>query len=207
MNQLQKKAIIFDLDGTLYDQKRLRIRMAGKLLLYYTGHPGRIGDLRLLARFRRLREEKQYSALSIDELCAILDDRFRREKGTASRVMQYWMFQVPLGLVRSNAYSEVLNFAKKYQSEGGRVYIYSDYPVTEKLQALELHPDGTFVSCSSSELPEQKPSETAMQSILSIINLPADDILYVGDRDDRDRASAEQVGMEYMDIRDFREYI
>ncbi len=51
------KAVIFDTDGTLYDQRKLRLHMFVTLLTYYLPRPWRLRKLAILRKFRKLREE------------------------------------------------------------------------------------------------------------------------------------------------------
>lgn len=50
------RAVIFDMDGTLYYQLPLRLRMAGKLAAYYLRHPFRYKELLAVKTFREIRE-------------------------------------------------------------------------------------------------------------------------------------------------------
>lgn len=207
MNLRTKKAVIFDLDGTLYDLHRMRLRMGCKLLAYCFCHPNRVKDPFLVARFRKMREREEYASRDVKYLCELLDQSRSLTAGTSYRVVTYWMFEAALSVVKKEAYSEVLLFIRNFQRDGGRVYIYSDYPAEDKLRALGITPTGVFVSGSVSELAAQKPSEESMNYILSSIGLPRDSIFYVGDREDKDRISAEYAEIDYMDIQIFREYI
>ena len=51
------KAVIFDVDGTLDDQRKLRLFMAWEMVFCVLRQPGRIAALRILWRFRRMREK------------------------------------------------------------------------------------------------------------------------------------------------------
>jgi len=48
--------IVFDLDGTLYHQRALRIKMAGRLLSHYLFHLNQIKELWILYQFRKVRD-------------------------------------------------------------------------------------------------------------------------------------------------------
>ena len=51
------KAVIFDVDGTLYDQRKLRLCMVREMFNCVLWQPGRIAELRILWLFRRMREK------------------------------------------------------------------------------------------------------------------------------------------------------
>ena len=52
---LNYRAVIFDMDGTLYYQLPLRLRMGGKLAAYYLRHPLRYKELLAVKTFREIR--------------------------------------------------------------------------------------------------------------------------------------------------------
>ena len=47
---------VFDVDGTLYYQNKLRLIMGKRLLMYYLLHPLKFKDLIIIKNFRSLRE-------------------------------------------------------------------------------------------------------------------------------------------------------
>ena len=51
------KALVFDLDGTLYFQRQLRLKMAWMLGSWYLCHFWRIKELFIIKRFREIREQ------------------------------------------------------------------------------------------------------------------------------------------------------
>ena len=51
------RAVWFDLDGTLYDQRRLRLRMLLELSGYILKDRHAVRDIKVLYRFRKAREE------------------------------------------------------------------------------------------------------------------------------------------------------
>ena len=61
----QIQGVIFDLDGTLYSQPRMRMLMVKDMLLYYMLHPASIGQVRILFHFRRIRELYEFQGGNI----------------------------------------------------------------------------------------------------------------------------------------------
>ena len=45
------KMVIFDIDGTLYNQKKMRLYMALELALYYVVRPWKLGEIKVLMHF------------------------------------------------------------------------------------------------------------------------------------------------------------
>jgi len=186
---------IFDVDGTLYSQKSMRIRMGLSLIGYYLFHPTRIKELLMIQTFRKLREKEEYKAYSVEDLAALISPN-------AFSVIDKWMFTKPLKVIVKCAYTEVLDFINS-RPDDVKIVIYSDYPAAEKINALGLKVDYIFTS-EDPEIKELKPDKQAMEHILNTVNTQVEKYIYVGDRDCKDGASARTVGMRYIDIIDFR---
>ena len=58
------KAAIFDVDGTLYCQRPVRIRMALKMGRFFLLHPRRWREAAGIYYFRKLREQEEYRTQS-----------------------------------------------------------------------------------------------------------------------------------------------
>lgn len=54
------KMIIFDVDGTLYFQRKLRVSILGDLVAYHLLHFWRVRDLIILWRFRSMRSRSEF---------------------------------------------------------------------------------------------------------------------------------------------------
>ena len=48
-----------------------------------------------------------------------------------------------------------------------------------------------------------KPDVCGLKKILSLQNLKPAEVLYIGDRDDRDGICARQAGVDYLDVKNF----
>lgn len=199
-------AYIFDVDGTLYSQKRLRISMMFRLLAHYAIRPHRLKEIIILHCFRNCREKKEYKDKTIDELCSTLEERFNESYDTIYRIIKKWMFIVPLDLVKKYKYKDVISFINQQYVSRKTIVIYSDYPAIDKLEAIGINYNKVFVS-GENGIVEQKPSWSAMNTLLSEISIPVNKLCYIGDRDDKDRASAEMIKVKYYDIREFLKII
>lgn len=203
---LEKKAYIFDVDGTLYCQRQMRIKMFVRLMCYYVSHLKSIKELIAIYYFRKLREKEKYRSFSIDKLSEIVADCLSISVDTVSSAIQKWMFEVPLEIIHECSYLEVVSFAKSLYKAGKKIIIYSDYPAKAKISVLEMPYDYIFIS-GEEGLQELKPSMFAMKHILHSTKLSPDEILYIGDRDKKDGASAELVDIAYCDIQHLRKII
>lgn len=199
------QAYIFDLDGTLYSQKKMHIMMAEELIRYYAIHLNRIKDIYYIWKFRKLREYRDNKQISINELIGKMsssEDKIKNIYGVIDR----WMFKEPLKLIKSCAYKGVINYIRKEKDKGKIIVIYSDYPVKDKLDALGICAD--MEVCSEDDnIKELKPSSKAMNYIMDRLNADASSVVYVGDRDEKDGESARLSGVVYYDIHEFRKII
>jgi beta-phosphoglucomutase-like phosphatase (HAD superfamily) len=99
------QAVIFDVDGTLYDQSVLRRKIALRLLSAYAIRPARgIQALRVIQAYRRAHEALRGCAFSaaIQLEAASLDSGY-----TVAEVrilVQEWMEQAPLALLAQCVY-------------------------------------------------------------------------------------------------------
>jgi FMN phosphatase YigB (HAD superfamily) len=76
--------------------------------------------------------------------------------------------------------------------------VYSDYPLEEKLEALlPFKPDFAF-SANDAEINCLKPNKKGLSHIVNVLKLPVEDIVFIGDRFEKDAVCAKQTGMDYI---------
>ena len=134
--------VIFDVDGTLYDQRRLRQRM----LIELGAHCCRTFELRTaltLRAFRRCREDLSRAQQMED----ITDIQYRLTAAECSlppddvrTLVKEWIKNV-LRFIRCYRFNGV---AEKFDACAGRrktIAVWSDYPASAKLVALDLVAD------------------------------------------------------------------
>lgn len=199
-------AYIFDLDGTLYSQKKMHRKMAIELIRYYSIRLYKIKDIYYIWKFRRLRERKDNKKSSIDELIGSMSGSDSKKELYIFTVIDKWMFKEPLRLIKSCAYTDVVDFIIQEKKAKKTVVIYSDYPVKEKLCALGLEADMEICS-EDKDINELKPSYKAMSYIVESLNVGTETVIYVGDRYEKDGESAKLFNIKYYDIHDFRKQI
>ena len=191
-------AYVVDMDGTLYFQKPVRIKMAMELLKYYLLHPFRINELLAIKKYREVREEgmfseeegfedKQYDHVS--SLYNIPPDKFRE-------IQEYWMIQCPLKYISMYKNYDLIDFLEKKISKGSTVTVYSDYPVENKLEAVGLKPTYYF-SPADPEINCMKPDSKGLKYIISLMNVNEEDILFIGDRMEKDGECAKKCGVDF----------
>lgn len=177
-NLYDYRAVILDMDGTLYYQFPLRICMVAELLWYYLTRIRRIGELFMLRRIRKLRENGILT--DIDPLFA------------------YWLEEKPLPYIYRFRDKKLLRLIQTLRERGAKIAVYSDYPAERKIGALrDLTVDYHFCA-DDAVIRCLKPDPAGLKNIIGIIGEPAETIVFVGDRYEKDGKCAEGAGMDYL---------
>lgn len=190
------RLVVFDVDGTLYDQRPLRRRMTMALLRHCLRHPGDLLLLRILQTFRRQRERlaeegaEAIGLLQYERPAALLGLSPERVQQT----VETWMHDRPLPYLAACRYAGVERVLDALQASGRITAVFSDYPAEAKLQALGLRAD-LLVAATDPDVQRLKPHPRGLQAVLERTGVPAELCLFIGDRDERDGACARQLGV------------
>ena len=198
------KAWILDFDGTLFYQLPMRIFMAAWLVLYYLPRPHRWKELLMLREYRRLRE-KLFAAESKNSHQLQLENLSQRYNMSVQKilaVMQDWMTEKPKIFIKTFQRKNLVAAIKSAQLRGIMIVIYSDNPVSEKVKALNFLPDYAFWS-DDDLIKCMKPNADGLKNIVKLLKLNHKEILYIGDRDDRDGLCAKNASVDYCDVKKF----
>ena len=194
----EKTAVISDLDGTLYRQRPVRVKMALRLAGYYLLRLWRVRELAGIFFFRRIREEERFRTENFSAQIQEAAERagLRNAENLQGAILR-WMFREPLEEIASHPRQEVLSFLQKMRTEGRKIIIYSDYAAEEKLRALHFTPDAVYYPgvCGLTEL---KPSLKSMTEILKREGLCPERTVMIGDRREKDGESAALVGAQFI---------
>lgn len=198
--EFKYKAVVFDLDGTLYNQTKLRLNMAVRLGLYYVSHPFRIKELFVLKYFREVRDK--WDEIRVDD--AGVDDAqyayVGGKKGVSAeyveRVVKKWIYDNPLDLLGKYRNERLHSYIEGLQAAKIPVVIFSDYPIEDKIAALSIKPDGMYCPGDERNI-DLKPSPMGLELILNDFALAPEEILMVGDRDEKDGEAARRAGVDY----------
>ena len=187
--------VVFDVDGTLYDQRQLRIGMLRQLL----GHAWQtrsLDTLLTLRTFRRVREALGDQAGSVFmELQYAQTANWHGKTPAAVRALtDEWMEQRPLPLLAACRYAQVAEVFAGLRAAGKRIAAFSDYPAVAKLAALRLQAD-VVVCATDAGIARLKPDPAGLLAILHQTGVAPERALMIGDRFDRDAAAAERAGM------------
>jgi HAD superfamily hydrolase (TIGR01549 family) len=193
------RVVVFDVDGTLYDQRPLRRRMWLALIAHCLARPRDVAVLRTLRLFRRLREELAEEAS--EGIGRLQYERPASLLGLSPEAVQLavetWMHQRPLPLLRRCRYPGVARVFETLRASGRTIAIFSDYPAGAKLKALGLRAD-IEVCATDADVQRLKPHPLGLQRVLERAGAGPQECLYIGDRDERDGACARCLGVAYL---------
>ncbi len=192
------RAIVFDLDGTLYDNSRFPFWLV----------TSRVADTFVFSAERKVR--RMMKGMDLDNVDSFYDSFFShlsdKSRFTAEEARD-WYWKVYMEM-----FPKILH--KHYKANAGveEVFacldhmniptaIYSDYPlVKERVEALGLPSDLCENYWSAPDMGAFKPAIRPMHEIASAMGVEADELLVVGDRVDTDGKSAFSCGAQFIHI-------
>jgi HAD superfamily hydrolase (TIGR01549 family) len=192
-------AVIFDMDGTLYDQRKLRLCMVREMFTYVLRQPRRLTEWRILWLFRKMREKHAAEVASGLEswqyVWAARAAGVSPEKVRA--VVTEWMFERPLAYLRPCRYLGAEALFSQLQRHGIPIGVFSDYPATDKLRALGLTAQ-VVISATDAEVNRLKPDPTGLLVAAAKLGTPTLECLFIGDQEAKDGECARRAGMPYL---------
>lgn len=199
INWYKIKVVIFDVDGTLYDQRKLRMYMLMKLLGYYIMKPQRSQELKILKDFRREREKR-----ASDTEKDIENSQYiwaAQASGVSPEqvrsVVEKWIFSIPLKYIPYCRLPGILEFFNNLHKHGIATAIFSDYPAKKKVDVLGLIPN-CIVCSTDRNVDRLKPDPMGLFVIVETLGVSVEECLFIGDRDDHDGECARKAGMRYI---------
>ncbi len=201
MNIEKYKAVIFDLDGTLYDNKGLPL----KLVL------ADIPNMWVLGAERRAR--KNIKGHDYGDAAGVYDALFAemarvKRSLTVEKVRRWYQERyMPLQVSLLHLYFLLRPLTKELleamRARGLKIILYSDYGhEVEKIEALGLSRDMFDGIVSAAKMGGLKPCRQSMQRLMEQFGLDAATTLYVGDREDTDGESARPLGIDFFNVKE-----
>ncbi len=193
------EAVIFDLDGTLYDQTKMQTYMLLKLLKHYILRPHKLYELEILYYFRKKRYEAGGGENIEDAQYQVTADFLRVSKKEVREIVSFWIEEQPLSCMRACLYVCMPEYFKQIHKRGIKISVASDYPVEKKLVALGLTAEA--VTCSTDkDINAFKPSPEVFLLAAKKMNIAPEHCLVVGDRDEKDGEAARRAGMLFCHV-------
>jgi phosphoglycolate phosphatase/putative hydrolase of the HAD superfamily len=194
------KAVIFDIDGTLYRQPPLRRAMLRRLLAMLATQPVRgVEVLRVLRAYRRAQESLRAKPIAGAVAAAQIRLASEHSRVDPARVADYvrrWMEDEPLGLLSRCGQPGALDLLRECRTRGLRLAALSDYPAEAKLEALGMRDLFDVILCAQApEVNVFKPHPRGLLVALERLGVSAAESLYIGDRADVDAAAALAAGV------------
>lgn len=186
--------VVFDVDGTLYDQRALRLRMAQDLLAH-TLRSFSLNDLLVVRRYRILREAMAQA--EVDGFDQRLLAATAQASGNAPErvraIVDEWIERRPLPYLMSARVAGIGELFAALRAGGVKVGVLSDYPAQDKLASLGLEAD--FIACApEARIDMLKPHPRGLQVLMADAGFAPQQTVLIGDRLERDGAAASRAG-------------
>lgn len=210
IDRRQLKALLFDVDGTLYRQKPLRRAMALRLISHYLLRPmGALRTARILSAYRGAQEDLRKGSRPEGSI-AEAQLRMAAERAGAgleevANCVARWMEQEPLALLPRFLQPGLMELLNAACERGLRLGVVSDYPAVEKLRALGIAQHfEVVVTAQEPEVNAFKPDPTGLKVALQRLGIASQEVLYVGDRPEVDAVAACAAGIPCVILTDVR---
>ena len=195
------KAVLFDLDGTLYELEPVRRRMGRALAINALLSPLKgPRTIKVLKAFRELREDLR----SLGDGSPCLDDAQyaepARKLGIDPDVVRSavadWMLERPLPHLFDAGRTALRPILAALKGWDLPIGVFSDYPVEAKLAALGVDDMVDVTVCATeADVNAFKPHPRGFLVAAERMGVPAEEVVYVGDRVQVDAAGAAAAGM------------
>lgn len=188
-------AIIFDLDGTIYNKKALKLFFSLSF----------INKLPLMLSYLKVRKnnygvdcgsKEAFQNKIIEELA----NQSSISKEKSEKFINEFMDKfVKILKSRYKPNNDIVNVINKYHSRGTKIVCLSDYSkVKERLLALNIDIDKFTLIKSSEDYGTLKPATKPFFEIAEKLNISPSKIVVVGDRDDTDGEGARKSNMRFV---------
>jgi HAD superfamily hydrolase (TIGR01549 family) len=190
------RLVAFDVDGTLYRQGPLRLRMGRDMVLHAVAKCD-LNAIRVVSAYRRIRERLAAEEV-VDFERVLIADTAEATSMSPERVhaiVSEWIETRPLRYLKSCLFSGVPQLFAGLERAGKKIGIFSDYSATEKLAAMGL---AAHHVVAASDVGLLKPHATGLQSLMAAASASARETLFIGDRADRDGVAGQRAGVRIL---------
>ena len=190
------RLVAFDVDGTLYRQRPLRLRMGRDIVIHAVAKCS-LNAMSVVSAYRRIRERLAAEEV-VDFERVLIAETAKATSMSPERVhaiVSEWIETRPLRYLRSCLFPGVPQLFAGLQGAGKKIGIFSDYPATEKLAAMGL---AAHHVVAASDVGLLKPHARGLQSLMAAASATARETLFIGDRADRDGVAGQRAGVRIL---------
>lgn len=193
------RGIIFDLDGTLY-----RMEPFFQPLMFFSlmPHPFLLRHF-LTERSKLAGKDFGTGEQLLEQLCSNLAERIHSEPDQLREWIAHRFYPAFIAAMRFQRYGrpQLVPMLATLRERNIRLAVLSDYhAVDERLRLLRIPPECFDLRTSCESAGALKPSSRPFTEIARQWELPVDNMLVVGDRDDTDGKAARDAGMHFFRI-------
>ena len=196
-------ALIFDVDGTLYEQAPVRRAMLYRLLRAHLTSPAQgFLTLRALQSYRRAQEELRGNPPDSGDIASAQIQLAARSAGVSEDVLgawvARWMEQEPLPFLAHSIRKATVELLETAKNRGLRLAVCSDYPAERKLAAMGIADYfDVVVTAQDPRVQRFKPDPTGLELTIRELAVQKDEVVYIGDRADVDAVAASHAGVRH----------
>lgn len=203
LRRIDFDAVVFDVDGTLYDPRPIQRAMALRLLLCPFTGPRDVPFWRvwrIVWTFRRhretLRKAEPGSCLENRQYDEVAE-RLSLPAEEVRRVVRHWLLEDPLPVLRRHRPRGLSDCLRRLHESGLRLGLLSDYPARAKAEALGVPLELFQVvrSTTDADIDVFKPHPRPFEVLARELQAENARVLYVGDRFEVDVAGARGADM------------
>lgn len=198
------RAVIFDLDGTLYSRKGLIINVTLKMTLKRWRN---LWLLRAMSKSRNSQKGQDY--YDKDKLYNQLFNNIANIANvTKSEARDWYLKEFYPSFIETlskkyEMYPSVNDLMKHLNSQGIKLAVLSDHSyLPERLNALGIDTDFFEMIISAEELGAYKPAKRLFLSVAEELKVKPENVLVLGDKADTDGEGAKAANMKYIQIVD-----
>ena len=195
------RALIFDVDGTLYKAGPVRRAILRRLIFATMLHPAAtLKTIRILRAYRRAQGLLRVANAPDGDLeLAQVNLAARISRASPQEVsiaVERWMEEAPLDAICEAIRPGLVRLLEKAKAEGLRLGICSDYRPERKLRALGILEYFDVIVCAQQEsVGRFKPHPRGLAVTLSRLAVGCHKAAFIGDRPELDHKAASAAGL------------
>jgi len=197
------KALIFDVDGTLYEQGPVRRAILYRILRAHRTSPVQgLRTLRTLYAYRKAQEVLRENPSDSSDIASAQLLIAGRRMGVSAEIIApciaRWMEQEPLPLLARSLRKGIVELLQEAKKCDLRLAVLSDYSADRKLAAMGLTRFfDVVVTAQDPEVQRFKPDPAGLELVLQRLAVRMSEAVYIGDREDVDAVAASRAGIQY----------